>query len=201
MINLTKLIIGISLLITFSGCEDGDTIGEPISAIEAYNLEYVYNKQKMNKDIYLDYYEQTNLEIYHSIAENEKHNGMKSIEKILVENNQFSNYLKNLFFGEFTSYEIQEEFYEYYFNGSGSLVVTLDNACKIEKENITMLKTLIEENINYDVEVIYNKILWDSEDNYEAFDNRLIDLGITDGCCNIRAYSGVNNNIVECIVE
>ena len=182
-ILLTSSIVLATIL--FTGCETSSTSANNVSlsANEAYILEYVYNKEKVAQDLYRDFYYLSDEYIFSDIAEHSAAMQMSRIRTTLQIYDRYPYELDYLEVGEFTTLDAEDLYINMYNKGTQTLFDSYQAGCIISTEIVLDIDYYSNQLENYDLYDLLGDIREDSMQNYIAFDNKLQDMGVYNGCC------------------
>jgi len=174
---------------------------------QKYTIAYMWNEEKLAKDIYLalnDIYPTQQLEKIATQAET-KHQALVeelvqrydlNITNLVDYTESYSEAELRAFApGEFGIQAIQDLYDVLYEKGSQSQQDALEIGCMVEVTDINDLNEdiLIAEETNAsDLVTVFNNLRDGSYNHYWAFDKGLKNLGVTDGCCSLGTIDGVN---------
>jgi len=149
------------------------------STLPVYNLsykqqstiEFMYEEEKMARDVYLKMYEKYSINIFKSIANSEQKH-MDSM-KALLDKYSLSVAIDENNVGEFINTDLQKLYTQFVEQGSQSLEEALKVGQTIENVDIADLVIAISE-ANEDAKIVYNNLKFGSEKHLAAF-TRLLD--------------------------
>ncbi|RUM46086.1 MAG: hypothetical protein DSY46_01070, partial [Hydrogenimonas sp.] len=169
-----------------------------LSDEQKHALAYMWNEEKLAKDIYLTLHNETQNQIFYNIATRSEteHEAMVEalVQKYDINITNLDDYtvnyseeeLRALPMGQFAVPEVQELYDALYEKGTQSEIDALQVGCMVEVTDVVDLNNYI--NIAGDasdlVEVFTN-LRNASYSHYWAFDKALKDIGVTDGCCSL----------------
>ena len=163
---------------------------------QKYALAYMWNEEKMAKDLYLalnDLYSNKTLYNIGSKSETQHEASVENLAKAydlnLTNLNNFkyhfdANELAKYGRGKFFVSEVQETYNKLYEKGSKSLVDALEVGCMVEVTDINDLDKWLDVVKDQPVIVsVFEHLRSGSYNHYWAFDNALKNLGVSEGCC------------------
>jgi hypothetical protein len=174
---------------------------------QKYSLAYMWNEEKLAKDIYLELnklYPTRQLENISTRSETQ-HEAMVEalVEKYDINITNLDDYtveyseaeLRALGAGQFAIPAIQDLYDALYSKGSQSPQDTLEVGCMVEVTDIDDLDKFIitaQENNATDLVAVFDNLKSGSYNHYWAFDLALKNSGVTTGCCSLGTIDGVN---------
>jgi len=174
---------------------------------QKYTLAYMWNEEKLAKDIYLalnDVYPTQQLEQIATQAET-KHQALveELVQRYDLNISNLVDYTESYSEAELRAFEpgefgiqaIQDLYNVLYEKGSQSQQDALEVGCMIEVTDINDLNEdiLIAEETNAsDLVAVFNNLRDGSYNHYWAFDKGLKNIGVTEGCCALGTIDGVN---------
>lgn len=213
------LILGI----LFFGCDSsstkGDTTGNGIitkpdvtAYPEAnlteemkYTLAYMWNEEKLAKDIYLAFYTRNEAVEFYTIATKGEttHQGLVHdlVEKYDLNITNLVDYevryteaeLDALGQGVFALPELQTLYDTYYAQGAVSLQDAYKTGCQIEVKNINDLEEKITlSGTAQDMADVFTYLKQGSYKHYWTFSDALAAQGVSDGCCSLGIMDGID---------
>jgi len=165
---------------------------------QKYTLAYMWNEEKLAKDIYLALNEKFPSNTFYNIATRSETQHEAAVEALVqkydINITNLENYevsyseeeLRALAPGEYAVPEVQELYDALYAEGSESLTSALQVGCKVEVTDV--------DDLDHDIEVadgapdlvmVYSALRSGSYNHYWAFDRALKNLGVEDGCCSL----------------
>jgi hypothetical protein len=157
-----------------------------LSDLHKENLLFMYNEEKMARDLYLGLNAVNPSKPLENIALNAEQTHMDLVYDLLVKYELDSEDLRSLAPNEFSLSSVKTLFDTLYAEGEPSLQASLSVGCKVEVTDINDLLVQMDqfEGIE-DVLQVYDNLLSGSYSHYWAFDNALKGLGVVDGCCSV----------------
>ena len=165
---------------------------------QKYTLAYMWNEEKLAKDIYFALNELTPHQTLYNIAERSetKHEAMVEalIQKYDINITNLADYtisysedeLRAFGPGQYGLPEIQDLYNVLYEKGSQSLIDALQVGCMVEVTDINDLdKDIVTASGADDLVMVFSSLRSGSYSHYWAFDSALKALGISDGCCSV----------------
>lgn len=164
---------------------------------QKYTLAYMWNEEKMAKDVYLALNELTASNTLYNIATNAESKHMLAVEGIIekydinilnVDGNYSGGYnqaeLAAYQSGDYSLSEITDLYASLYEKGSSSLQDALEVGCMVEVTDINDLNADIEliEGVQ-DITLIFENLRNASYSHYWSFNKALKSIGVTEGCC------------------
>lgn len=168
-----------------------------LSDEQKYTIAYMWNEEKMAKELYLALNQLTDLKTFENIATNAETQHMESVEKLIekydlnilnADGNYSGGYdedaLEAYQSGEYSITEISEMYNTLYEQGSASSQNALEVGCMVEVTDVNDLNDDIEkvEGIE-DLTIVFESLRSGSYAHYFAFDKALKNMGVEDGCC------------------
>ena len=165
---------------------------------QKYTLAYMWNEEKMAKDIYLALNDLTPHQTLYNIATRSETRHEAAVESLVqkydINITNLDNYeiryseeeLRALAPGQFSVPEVQELYDTLYSKGSQSLQDALEVGCMVEVTDVNDLDEDIEiAGDAEDITIVLSFLRSGSYNHYWAFDRALKNLGVTDGCCSL----------------
>jgi len=165
---------------------------------QKYALAYMWNEEKLAKDIYLALNVTTPHQTLYNIATRSETEHEAAVEALVqkydINITNLENYeinyseeeLRALAAGEYAVPEVQELYNLLYEKGTQSLQDALEVGCMVEVTDVTDLDKYIETADGAeDLVQIFTYLRSGSYNHYWAFDSALKSLGVTDGCCSL----------------
>ncbi len=172
--------------------------GNKLSDEQKYALAYMWNEEKLAKDIYLALNELTPHNTLYNIATRSEVRHEAAVEDLVrkydinitnLENYEISyseEELRALAPGEYAVPEIQELYDTLYAMGSQSLQDALEVGCVVEVTDVNDLNRYIEiAEGEEDLVETFEFLRSGSYNHYWAFDRALKSMGVNDGCCSL----------------
>ncbi|WP_353662853.1 DUF2202 domain-containing protein [Hydrogenimonas sp. SS33] len=202
---ISKYIVAVSVVIALSfltGCGGGsggdDVPNTQLTDAQKYSLAYMWNEEKLAKDIYLAMNENTPHMTLYNIATNSETQHEAAVESLVqqydINITNLENYeiyyseeeLRAFGPGKFGVPEIQKLYDTLYAKGSQSLQDALEVGCMVEVTDVEDLDKYIETaNGNTNLVTVFTYLRNGSYNHYWAFDTALKSLGISEGCCSL----------------
>ncbi|BDY11919.1 ferritin-like domain-containing protein [Hydrogenimonas cancrithermarum] len=165
---------------------------------QKYALAYMWNEEKLAKDIYLALNDLNPHQTLYNIATRSETEHEAAVEALVqkydINITNLENYeinyseeeLRALAAGEFAIPEVQELYNALYEKGTKSLQDALKVGCMVEVTDVADLDKYIETADGAeDLVQIFTYLRSGSYNHYWAFDSALKSLGVTDGCCSL----------------
>ena len=167
---------------------------------QKYTIAYMWNEEKLAKDIYLELnliYPTQQLEniatksetMHQALVEDLVERYDLNITNLVdYKENYSEEELRAFASGEFGVQEIQDLYDTLYAEGKQSQQAALEVGCKVEVTDVEDLLDEIkiaEEVDAQDLIATWNVLLSGSYNHYWAFDKGLQNMGVTDGCCSL----------------
>lgn len=163
------------------------------------SITYMYNEEKLAKDVYLDIYEVQKVKQLYNIATNSEVRHQEAVNDLakkydlnitLYPNTEvpYDISVESYNSGEFSVEHIQELYDTLYDKGIQSKKDALEVGCIVEVTDIDDLDIYIEqatESNATDVLAVFNFLRNGSYNHYWAFDKGLKNMNINDGCCSL----------------
>jgi len=164
------------------------------------SLAFLWNEEKMAKDLYLALNLLYPSNTLNNIANNAESQHQLSMESLLqkynidVEHYDDASYpytqsvLDSYAAGSYTLTDIQSLYDSLYATGASSARASLEVGCQVEVTDIDDLTQQIEiAGDAQDLKMVFENLRRGSDNHYWAFDNALKKQGVTDGCCSLGA--------------
>ena len=167
-------------------------------------LAYMWNEEKLAKDLYLAFYALYPTNIFRNISTRSEVLHQISIENLLSKYNidataqdlqgDFSQErLDNLEAGKYSNLALQDLYVDLYTKGRSSVIAALQAGCVVEVTDIDDLEQYIAQSSdNSEVTTTYQFLKAGSYNHYWSFDSALKRYGVRDGCCSVGEVEGVN---------
>ncbi len=165
---------------------------------QKYALAYMWNEEKLAKDIYLALNDLTPHQTLSNIATRSETQHEAAVEDLVqkydINITNLKNYeihyseeeLRALAPGRFAVPKIQELYDALYEKGSQSLQDALEVGCMVEVTDVNDLNEYIEiAGDSLDLITVFSFLRSGSYNHYWAFDRALKNMGVTDGCCSL----------------
>ncbi|WP_456450093.1 DUF2202 domain-containing protein [Hydrogenimonas sp.] len=165
---------------------------------QKYTLAYMWNEEKLAKDIYLALDEIFPHDTFYNIATRSETQYEAAVEALVKKHDinitNLENYevsyseeeLRALAPGEYAVPEVQALYDALYAEGSRSLTSALQVGCKVEVTDVADLDEDIEIAEGApDLVMVYTALRSGSYNHYWAFDRALKSLGVEEGCCSL----------------
>ncbi len=169
-----------------------------LNVTQKYALAYMWNEEKLAKDIYLALDALTPHQTLYNIATRSETQHEASVETLVqkydINITNLENYevryseseLRALAPGEYGVSEVQELYDALYAKGSQSLQDALEVGCMVEVTDVEDLDRYIETAGDaVDLVMVFSNLRSGSYNHYWAFDNALKTLGVSEGCCTL----------------
>ena len=199
----TLLYAGMLLyVVSLSGCggSSGDSTTEPteLTKDQKYALAYMWNEEKLAKDIYLALNDLTPHRTLYQIGSGAEVQHESVVEDLVMRYdinitnlkdytvNYSEEELRALGPGQYAVPEVQKLYNALYAKGSQSLQDALEVGCMVEVTDVNDLNEYIA--IAADKEDLvktFTNLRSGSYNHYWAFDRALKNIGISDGCCSL----------------
>ena len=167
---------------------------------QKYTLAYMWNEEKLAKDIYLALYDMWGQQTFYNIATRSETRHEEAVESLVqkydINITNLENYeihyseeeLRALAPGEYSVPEVQELYDTLYAKGSQSLQDALEVGCMVEVTDVNDLNEDIEiaEGAE-DLVLVFGFLRSGSYNHYWAFDRALKNIGVSEGCCSLGA--------------
>ncbi len=165
---------------------------------QKYTIAYMWNEEKMAKDLYLALDALYAQKTFSNIATKSETKHQEAVEALAQKydlnisdtvdfNGSYSQEaLASVAPGEFTMDEIKSLYDTLYAKGQSSLQDALETGCMVEVTDVDDLLADIETAQGADdLVLVYNFLLSGSYNHYWAFDRALKANGVADGCCSL----------------
>ncbi len=188
------------LVINYNSNSASNGTSDDLTDEQKYALAYMWNEEKLAKDIYLalnDLYPHQTLYNIPTRSEVEHEAAVEAlVQKYDINITNLKDYkinyseeeLRALAPGEYAVPEVQELYDNLYEKGSQSLQDALEVGCMVEVTDIDDLNRYIEiANGKEDLITTFEFLKRGSYNHYWAFDKALKDMGVSEGCCSLGA--------------
>ena len=164
------------------------------------SISYMYNEEKLAKDIYLNIYKTQKVEQLYNIASKSEIKHEEAVNELAIkydlnitlypdtESPYDKNTIESYGNGEYPIIAIQELYDMLYDKGIESNKDALEVGCMVEVTDINDLDKYISQAISSnatDVLEVFNFLREGSYKHYWAFNDGLEKMGISDGCCSL----------------
>jgi hypothetical protein len=163
------------------------------------SITYMYNEEKLAKDVYLDIYEVQKVKQLYNIATNSEVRHQEAVNELAKKYDlnitlypdteiPYDIAVESYNSGEFSVEHIQELYDTLYDKGIQSKKDALEVGCIVEVTDIDDLDIYIEqatESNATDVLAVFNFLRNGSYNHYWAFDKGLKNMNVNDGCCSL----------------
>jgi len=162
-------------------------------------LAYMWNEEKLAKDIYFALNDLFPHQTLYNIASKSETEHQSMVEKLLekydlnISADDFTGdydaaSLSTVEPGKFLDSDVQNLYDTLYGIGSGSLTDALKVGCMVEVTDINDLNVRLEASQDHeDIVTVFENLRNGSYNHYWAFDGALKSLGVADGCCSAGA--------------
>jgi hypothetical protein len=143
----------------------------PATAIEAADLAFMREEEKLARDVYLTFFERWNLAVFSNIASSEQMH-TDAVLKLL-------NYFKlpdpaaGKAIGEFTNPTLQALYYQMISLGSGSSLAALKVGSTIEEKDMKDINDAIQRATNPGIKSVYESLLCGSRNHLRGFEQNI----------------------------
>jgi hypothetical protein len=143
----------------------------PATAVEAADLAFMREEEKLARDAYLTFLERWNLAVFSNIASSEQMH-TDAILKLL-------NYFKlpdpsaGKAIGEFTNPTLQALYYQLISLGSGSSLAALKVGSTIEEKDMKDINDAIQRATNPGIKAVYESLLCGSRNHLRGFEQNI----------------------------
>ncbi len=174
---------------------------------QKYTIAYMWNEEKLAKDIYLAMNDVNPIQQLEKIATQAETKHQALVEELVqrydLNITNLVDYsggyseaeLRAFAPGEFGIQEIKDLYDVLYERGSQSQQDALEVGCMVEVTDINDLNediAIAEDTNASDLVAVFNVLRDGSYNHYWAFDKGLKNLGVTEGCCSLGTIDGVN---------
>jgi len=166
---------------------------------QKYTIAYMWNEEKLAKDIYLALNELTPSNTLYNIATNAETSHMAAVENLIqkydlnilnIDSNYTGGYdsdaLSAYKSGEYSIKDVGDLYDTLYEKGSLSLKDALEVGCMVEVTDINDLNEDLEtvDGVE-DLVAVFESLRQGSYSHYWAFDRALKNINVSDGCCSL----------------
>lgn len=169
-----------------------------LSSDQKYTLAYMWNEERLARDLYLALNDSTPSQTLYNIATNAETKHVESVETLIqkydlniLNTTDFSGgysaeALAEYEDGNYSLSEITDLYNTLYTKGSISLQDALEVGCMVEVTDINDLNEDIKlvEGVD-DIKIVLENLRSGSYSHYWAFDNALKSQGVSNGCCSL----------------
>lgn len=192
---------------TTNSIERNNTAMSTLTEELKYTIAYMWNEEKLAKDIYLalnEIYPTQQLENIATNAETQHQNAVEElVQKYDINITNLEDYTDNYSEaelrafapGEFAIQEIKDLYDALYAKGSQSQQDALEVGCMVEVTDVNDLNEdifLAEESNASDLVAVFSSLRDGSYNHYWAFDRGLKNMGIIEGCCSLGTIDGID---------
>lgn len=155
----------------------------------ANSIQYMYNEERLAKDIYLDIYKTQPLKQLYNIATKAETKHIEAVNQLAAKYGLDTGSYPN---GKYPEQELQSLYNKLYSKGIRSKKDALEVGCMVEVVDIDDLNKYMgqaQASNAQDVLSTFNYLRKGSYNHYWAFDKGLKEIGVTNGCCSLgQAY-------------
>ena len=144
-----------------------DVAPSDLSAEEAAGLLFMYEEEKLARDVYARLYEIWNLPVFANISASEEQH--MSAVAYLLDRYQVENAAATLAVGAFDDAELSELYDKLVAEGSASVAAALRVGATIEDLDIADLAEYIDASDNDDVRIVYQNLMKGSRNHIRSF--------------------------------
>jgi hypothetical protein len=173
-----------------------ETISENLSNEQKYTLAYMWNEEKLAKDIYLELNKIHPSNTLYNIATKAETKHQASVEGLIekydlnilnptdYEEHYLAAELAVYAPGEYSINTIQSLYDTLYAKGSQSLQDALEVGCMVEVTDIEdLVDDLVVDQNAPDLVIVFENLLAGSYAHYWSFNTALQNMGVSEGCC------------------
>ncbi len=150
---------------------------EDLSHEEIWGMTYMYEEEKLARDVYLTLYKTWKIKILKNIANSEQRH-MNAI-KLLLQKYDIPLPIENDEVGFFSNTTLQQLYHELVAQGEPSAEDAVYVGATIEDLDIFDLKTYISQADNLDIRTVYQNLMKGSRNHLRAFVRHLSKYGVT----------------------
>ncbi|WP_201353449.1 ferritin-like domain-containing protein [Hydrogenimonas urashimensis] len=201
--SILSVVVSATLVMAgMAGCGGGGGSGTPSSTeltdAQKYSLAYMWNEEKLAKDIYLALNESLPHTTLYNIATRSETQHEAAVEGLVqqydINITNLKDYqvsyseaeLRALPAGKFAVPEIQNLYDKLYLKGMQSLESALQVGCMVEVTDVEDLDRYITTaGGNMDLVTVFTNLRSGSYNHYWAFDRALKAIGVANGCCSL----------------
>jgi hypothetical protein len=152
---------------------NGPSVSFQLTEAEEANILYLYEEEKLARDIYVEMYNAHGAYIFNRIFESEQRH-MDAVERLITKYGLDDTVLYNEH-GIFTNGDLQKEYDRLLEDGLNNLTSALEVGVAIEEMDIADIENMLEQTDKADIQRVLSNLLRGSYKHLEAF-NRQLDL-------------------------
>jgi len=153
------------------------------------SLQYMYNEERLAKDIYLNIYKKQPIQQLYNIATRAETKHIDAVNQLAA---KYALTKANYPSGKYPEQELQNLYNRLYNKGIRSQKDALEVGCMVEVVDINDLNKYIgqaQASNAQDILSVFNRLRMGSYNHYWAFDRSLKNMGASNGCCSLgQAY-------------
>jgi hypothetical protein len=161
----------------------------PVAALsdaQKESLLFMYNEEKMARDLYVSLNALNPIKTLENIALRAEQTHMEMVYELITKYDLDTQNLTELAPNEFSNAAVQNLYDALYERGAPSLQASLEVGCMVEVTDINDLNVhLAEVQGIEDLEAVFENLRAGSYTHYWAFDTALKNMGVSEGCCSL----------------
>ncbi len=150
---------------------NGPSASSGLTEAEKANILYLYEEEKLARDIYVEMYIAHGAYIFNRISESEQRH-MDAVERLITKYGLDDTVLYNDY-GIFTDGDLQKEYDHLLEDGLGNLTSALEVSVAIEEMDIADIENMLEDTDKADIQRVLSNLLRGSYNHLEAFNRQL----------------------------
>lgn len=150
---------------------NGPSASSQLTEAEEANILYLYEEEKLARDIYVEMYIAHGAYIFNRISESEQRH-MDAVEGLIIKYGLDDTVSYNEH-GIFTNGDLQEEYDHLLEYGLGNITSALEVGVAIEEMDITDIEDMLNQTDKADIQRVLSNLLRGSYNHLEAFNRQL----------------------------
>jgi hypothetical protein len=143
----------------------------PATAVEAADLAFMREEEKLARDVYLTFFERYDLGVFSNIASSEQMHTDAILK--LLNRYKLPDPSAGKGIGEFTNPILQNLYYQMISMGSGSSLDALKVGSTIEEKDMKDIKDAIQRATKPDIKAVYESLLCGSRNHLRSFEQNI----------------------------
>lgn len=168
--NLFLMLVTVLSVFVLSGCSP------KLTDIETEGIKYIYEVEKVARDVYKHLYDKFGTPILNSVSQSEQQH--MDIMKELIDKYKLDDPAKDNDYGEFDNSELQELYHDLIEQGTVSETAALSIAAMIEEFDIVDINKYIDQTNKKDIISAYEKLTKGSDNHLRLFVSNLKAKGV-----------------------
>ena len=172
-ISYLLLVIVVISMFVLSACSPKSTDVEKLTDVEKEGIQYIYEVEKVARDVYQYFYDKWGTPVQDVISGSEQSH--MDIMKELIDEYNLDDPAEGNDYGEFSNSDLQQLYHDLIESGLSSEVNALSTAATIEEYDIVEIRKYLSNTDRDDIISGYNKLIEGSESHLRIFVTKLKD--------------------------